>query len=192
MLDVCLGFDGSESDDWTCIRAETLDGYQFTPTYGPDDRPTIWNPADWGGFQPRSEVNAAVEELFSRYRVASMYCDPFWWRSEIDSWALAHGEKVVLEFRTNRVTQMHAALLRFVTDLSSGALTHDDCPITAAHVANARKFARPGDRYILKKPVGADHQKIDAAVTSVLAHEAASVARAAGWGTSGPSYVYVF
>ena len=39
---------------------------------------------------------------------------------------------------------------------------------------------------------GAYHQKIDAAVTSVLAHEAASDARAAGWGNEPESYAYVF
>jgi hypothetical protein len=43
--EVCLGLDGSDSDDWTALRAETIDGWQFTPTYGPDNRPCIWNPA---------------------------------------------------------------------------------------------------------------------------------------------------
>jgi phage terminase large subunit-like protein len=121
-----------------------------------------------------------------------MYCDPPWWQSEIDAWALEHGEKVVLEFATYRPVQMHAALQRFVTDLTTGSLTHDDCKSTALHIANARKAARPGDRYILTKPAGAYHQKIDAAVTSVLAHEAAADARAAGWGNAAESYAYVF
>src|SRR5690606_8928326 len=30
---VSLGFDGSTSGDWTAIRAETVDGHRFTPTY---------------------------------------------------------------------------------------------------------------------------------------------------------------
>ncbi len=42
-----------------------------------------------------------------------------------------------------------------------------------------RKVAKPGQKYILGKP--ADHQKIDAAMASILAHEAASDAREAGW-----------
>jgi hypothetical protein len=29
---ICLGFDGSDVDDWTAIRAETFDLHQFTPT----------------------------------------------------------------------------------------------------------------------------------------------------------------
>lgn len=184
MLDVCLAFDGSDSDDWTCIRAETRDGFQFTPKYGPDNLPTIWDPAKWQGRIPRLEVHAAVSELFARYNVKRMYCDPPYWDSEIESWSLEYGEDKVLEWHTRRPVQMHEALRRFITDLSTGALTHDDCPITAQHIANARKLARPGDRYIVGKP--AQHQKIDAAVTSVLCHEAASDALKDGWGSFQP------
>jgi hypothetical protein len=177
---VCLGFDGSESDDWTAIRAETLDGHRFTPRYGPDRRATVWDPAEWGGRIPRAEVLAAFDELFRRYVVGRAYCDPREWQSEIGDLALRHGEKVVLEWATYRPVQMHAALVRSVTDLLSGRSTHDDCPFAAAHVGNARKLARPGDRYILGKP--AQHQKIDVAMADVLAHEAAADAREAGWG----------
>ena len=192
MLDIALGFDGSQTDDWTCIRAETREGVLFTPTYGPDRRPTLWNPAEWGGIIPRGEVNAAVSELFGRYRVTRMYADPPWWQSEVDAWALEFGDNVVIPWPTYRVSQMHAALERFVTDLTAGSLTHDDCKVSATHIGNARKAAKAGERYILSKPAGAYHQKIDAAVTSVLAHEAASDARAAGWGNETESYAYVF
>lgn len=176
---VCLGFDGSESDDWTAIRAETIDGHRFTPRYGPDRRPTVWNPAEWGGTIPRGEVAAAVDELFRRYRVGRMYCDPRDWKSEIGDWALQHGEKVVVEWATYRIVQMHEALKRAVNDLVSGRSTHDDCPLAAQAVDNARKVAKPGDRYILGKPT--QHQKIDVAMADVLAHEAAADARVAGW-----------
>lgn len=177
---IAAGFDGSSTDDWTALRAETLSGFQFTPTYGPDRRPTIWDPAEWGGKIPRLEVHAAVDELFSDHDVVRMYCDPPHWSSEIEQWALRYGERTVIGWETYRATQMHAALLRFVTDLSTGELSHDGCPITKEHIANARKVPRPGERYILAKPAGAYHQKIDAAMASVLAHEAASDARAAG------------
>jgi hypothetical protein len=179
------GFDGSDVDDWTAIRLETMDGYQFTPTYGPDSRPTIWNPAEWGGRIPRGEVHAAVDHIFRTYRVLRMYCDPRDWQSEIETWGLEHGEDVVVEWATYRAVQMHAALERTVTDLTTKALTHDGCPITALHVGNARKLAKPGDRYILGKP--SQSQKIDAAVTSVLCHEATADARAAGLGKPEPS-----
>lgn len=102
------------------------------------------------------------------------YCDPRDWQSEIGDWALRYGEKVFVEWATYRVVQMFDALDRSVADLASGRSTHDGCPITSAHVANARKLARPGQRYILGKPE--QHQKIDVAMADVLAYEAASVA----------------
>jgi hypothetical protein len=186
---ICLGFDGSESDDWTALRAETIDGYRFTPTYGPDSRPTIWNPAEWNGSIPRGEVHAAVDEVCRRFRVKRAYCDPRDWQSEIGDWSLRHGDDVFVEWATYRVVPMHAALEREVTDLTSGRTTHDGCPITAAHVANARKLAKPGDRYILGKPN--QHQKIDAAMADALVHEAAADARAEGW-TDEPTHSYGF
>lgn len=175
---VCGGFDGSDVDDWTALRLETADGHRFTPTYGPDNRPTIWDPAEWGGQIPRPEIHAAMDEIAHRYRLVRVYCDPPGYQSEIEDWALKHGRTVFIEWATYRIAQMHDALERSVTDLTSGRSTHDACPITAMHVANARKLARPGQRYILGKP--AQHQKIDAAMADVLAHEAAADARSAG------------
>jgi phage terminase large subunit-like protein len=191
-MKVCLGFDGSTSDDWTALKAETFDGLLFTPTYGPDKRPTIWNPAEWGGSIPRGEVRTAVAQVFAEHDVKRMYCDPRDWQTEIDAWALEHGTEVVAEWATYRTVPMHAALERFVTDLTTGALKHDGCPITTQHIDNCRKVAKPGERYILSKPAGAYHQKIDAAVASVICHEAAADARAAGWGEPIDSRMFAF
>lgn len=178
---VCGGFDGSSTDDATVIKLETADGMLFTPRYGPDRRPTIWLPAEWDGVVPRAEVHAAWAEIAKTYRLERVYCDPFQWQSEIESWARLYGEETFVEWPTNTVKKMHSALDRFTTDLTTRALTHDGCPITTLHVANARRLAR-SDAYILGKPT--QHQKIDAAMTSVLAHKAASDARATGWGST--------
>lgn len=184
---ICIGFDGSFSGDWTALRCESLDGHRFTPTYGPDDRPTIWNPAEWNGTVPRSEVVAAVAELFDRFTVARMYVDPRHWETQADAWALEHGDDVVIIWPTNSISRMFPALNRYLTDLTEGTTTHDDCPITKTHALNARKLAKPGDKFILGKP--SEHQKIDALMADVLAHEAAADARAAGWvENTGPAY----
>jgi hypothetical protein len=177
---VVLGFDGSEVDDWTGIRAETLDGYQFTPAYGPDRRLCIWDPEEWEGQVPRLEVDAAVDELFSRFEVVRMYADPPYWTSEVAAWQARHGEKTVTEWHTNRAVQMHAACEQLLTDVvkADTPFRHDGCSMTSIHVRNARKAARPAKRYVLRK--AAVHQKIDLAVCSILAHEAASDAIAAG------------
>ena len=176
---VALGFDGSLSGDWTAIRAETRDGHRFTPTYGPDDRPTVWNPAEWGGAIPRSEVVAAVDELFARYKVARFYIDPRHWETQADQWALAHGDDVVAQWPTNQQGRMFPALSRYHVDLIEGATTHDGCLLAKTAALNARKVAKPGDKYLLGKP--SEHQKIDVLMADILAHEAASDMRAEGW-----------
>ncbi|MFW6091098.1 MAG: hypothetical protein ACODAF_04435 [Actinomycetota bacterium] len=177
--DVCLGFDGSDTDDWTAIRLETFDGHLFTPTYGPDSRPTIWLPEEWGGTIPRGEVHAAMDEINERYALRLAFCDPREWKSEIGEWAQLYGEEVFLEWATHRVIAMHDALERSLTDYRTGRSTHDSCELTKLAMGNARKAARPGGRYILAKP--SPSQKIDPAMADVLAHEAASVAREKGW-----------
>ncbi|MFC4006629.1 LAGLIDADG family homing endonuclease [Nonomuraea purpurea] len=177
---IVLGFDGSDSDDWTGIRAETADGYQFTPTFGPDRCPTVWDPAAYGGQVPRLEVAAAFDELMMRYRVIRAYIDPPGWTSEIDAWAEKYGDKVVIRWATYRPVQMHAANERLLVDVgkADSPFTHDGCPITAIHVRNTRKAPRPGQRYVLAK--ASQTQKIDLTVCSVLAHEAYGDALAAG------------
>ncbi|MGJ5898559.1 hypothetical protein ACSCBZ_42475 [Streptomyces niveiscabiei] len=185
---IVLGFDGSDVDDWTGLRAETLDGYQFTPRYGPDRLPCIWDPAEWEGQVPRLEVDAAFREMFERYDVVRAYADPPYWTSEVAAWQAAFGEKRVTEWHTNRVVQMHAACEQLLTDVTKkdSAFTHDGCETTAIHVRNARKAARPANRYVLRKATVL--QKIDLAVCSVLAHEAAQDAIAAGQAAPPPTY----
>lgn len=176
---ISLGFDGSSSGDWTALMAETSDGFQFTPTYGPDQRPAYWNPQEWGGRIPRSEVHAAVSEVFARFEVKRMYCDTRDWQTEIDDWAQLYGDEVVVEWPTYAIQRMFDALNRYANDLEQGAITHDGDKVARAHALNAIKLAKPGDKYILGKP--ADHQKIDILMARVLAHEAAADARASGW-----------
>lgn len=189
---MCGGFDGSENDDHTAIKLETREGFLFTPRYGPDRRPTIWNPSEWGGRIPRGEVRSAWSELTERFEFRRVYCDPGFhdetsWESEIEDWAQTYGEDVFVPWPTTSLQRMYPAIRRFEADLGT-LITHDGCPITATQIRNARKIAR-GERYTLGKP--AQHQKIDTAVTSVLAHEAASDERAAGWNDHIDSRMFV-
>ncbi|GAB3166645.1 hypothetical protein GCM10027059_25920 [Myceligenerans halotolerans] len=198
---VCGGFDGSENDDITGIKLETKAGYIFTPRYGPDRRPAIWDPREWGGTIPHDQVDVAWDEICGRYDVLRVYSDPGFrdelsWESDIERWATKHPDQEGKPRRfiswqmsgSARYGAVYEALRRFEADLSGGLITQDGCPITATHMANARKVARTGERYGLMKPER--HQKIDMAVTSVLAHEAASDMRAAGWPERRPTRVY--
>ena len=185
---IALGFDGSDSDDWTAIQAETIDGMTFTPRYGPDKRPSIWNPAEWNGNIPRGEVNAAVDELMNRFKVKRMYCDPHDWYSEIGDWSLKYGDEKVFEWNTSRVSRMYDEIKRFEVDLKERRLTHDGCPIATIHFANARKIAKPGQKYVLGKPT--QHQKIDVTMARILAHTAAMEAHTDGWGAETDSRMF--
>lgn len=194
---ICLGFDGSDADDLTGIRAETLDQYQFTPVYGVNRAPTLWDPRDWQGRVPRSEVMAAFRELASEFEIVRAYMDPPFWESEIDTLAAELGEKRFLRWYTNRPSQMHASLERFKTDVynTESAFTHDGDEVVATHLRNAVVRAGNVDpvtkirKYTIGKPE--KHQKIDYAMSSVLAHEAVMDAIAAGAAASDAgNYVY--
>jgi len=185
---IVLGFDGSDVDDWTGIRAETLDGYQFTPTYH-DGRPTIWDPRQYNGRVPRLEILAAFDEIFERFDVVRAYCDPPYWQSEIDALE-ARWPKRVFRWETYRPKQMHAALERMKTDvmLPESSFTHDGDETVATHIRNAVEVARPNQTYLIFK--ASETQKIDLAMSSVLAHEAAGDVIAAGYTQDEYEYVY--
>ena len=112
------------------------------------------------------------------------YCDPGFrdelsWESEIEAWDRAYGPKKFMPWSmsgSSRIGAVYEALRRFEADLTTHRITQDGCPITRTHMMNARKVAKTLERYGLAKPQ--QNRKIDAAVTSVLAHEAACDARA--------------
>jgi hypothetical protein len=92
---------------------------------------------------------------------------------------------------------MHSSLERFRTDVhnAESKFTHDGDTDTYTHLRNAIVRARTVDKltgirtYIIGKPT--DHQKIDLAMSSVLAHEAAMDAIASGALDEEPDeYVY--
>ncbi|MCQ9367961.1 phage terminase family protein [Brevibacterium sp. 91QC2O2] len=170
---ICLGFDGSESNDWTGIRAETLDLHQFTPTYHRGEREAIWNPRDWGGRVPRLEVNAAFEDIVSEYEVVLCYVDPFGWGTELATWAARWGDRVFVEWRTNRTNLMWEELEQFRTDVvqEDSTFTHDGNKTAGIHIRNAvEKALGAQGKYYIEKPT--EDQKIDLAMSSVLAHSA--------------------
>ncbi|MBF4549246.1 hypothetical protein [Pseudoclavibacter sp. VKM Ac-2888] len=188
---VALGFDGSDANDWTGIRLETLGQHQFTPTYTAGDvtRLALWKPEEWGGRIPREEVRAAVEHIFRTYDVTRGYFDPYLWQTDIAAWAQKYGEKRVIEWPTNGIKRMHAELVRFRDDVLEvdSAFTHDGCSEMRTNVSNAVVRARAGETFIIGKPE--DHQKIDLLMSGVLAHAAACDSIAAGLGKAQSSKV---
>lgn len=210
---VAMGMDLSNNNDWTGIRLETADLHQFTPTYdvGGERRPTVWDPANWGGFIPRGEVRAAVDFLTTEFHIIRAYIDPAGaamgsvdesalndddsWRTELAEWAAKYGQKIFIPWPCSRISPMHASLEQFRSAIRNpdSRFTHDADIVTRTHVTNAVMVAKTGGRYMLGKPHGADHQKIDQAMSSDLAHEAAMDALKEGdFKTQTDSRMFVF
>lgn len=196
---VALGMDLSNNNDWTGIRLETADLYQFTPTYrvGGEERLAVWDPLLFGGFIPRGEVRAAVDFLAGEFDIVRAYIDPAGsamgavdgaiddnddsWRTELAEWSARYGASKGSQvskwvaWSCARITPMHASLEQFRSAIRNpeSLWRHDGDKITRTHVGNAVMVAKTGGRYVLGKPHGADHLKIDQAMSSDLAHEAA-------------------
>ena len=180
--EIGLGFDGSDTNDATFLRACTREGYSFV--IGAWARPKgsdllLWEAANPGKRWSvnRTDVDAAVNQAFADYRVGRMYADPWGWRSEIEGWAVRHGAEAVLAFDVNSSSRFAPAVDRWRTAIIEGTHTHDADPLTAEHVkaAHLKKVGENAEdgrtRYVIVK--GSDRRKIDGAVADILALEAA-------------------
>lgn len=183
---VCLGFDGSMFDDATALVASRLDD-GLIEVLGVWQRPDGAAGTDWE--VPRNEVDAAMFRAMDTYAVLRAYCDPPFWQSEIERWAVDFGDVIVPWF-TNRDRAMGAALERFRTDTQTGELKHNGDKRLAEHVGNAR-VAETRSGYRIEKPGRRSNEKIDLAMAAVLAYEARCDAIAAGDRVRGKRAVFI-
>ena len=168
-----LGFDGSISGDATVLWGCTRDGFLFEIAAW--ERPPGAS-REWR--VPRGEVHDMLVDVFARYTVGTLLCDPPLWRSEIEEWVRLYGEERVLELSTNSAVRFAPACDRFVTAIREGTVTHDGSELLTRHLAaTARKKVRVNDpdddgrsKFVFVK---AGTSKIDASVAAVLAYEAA-------------------
>jgi phage terminase large subunit-like protein len=163
---VVLAFDGSASGDSTALIGCTLDGHLWVEG--------LWeNPGDPRWRVPREQVTHAVDIAFDRYDVAELACDPWGWRSEIESWAQRHGEKRVLEWNTGAAQRMAPATDRLYQAVTTGAVTHDGDERLAAHIAHCIAKRTPMGDLVSKDKRGSP-RKIDAAVAAIVAYDRAA------------------
>lgn len=168
--EIGLGFDGSTYHDATVLRGCTRDGYSFVIGR--------WSkPENGQGWQvPRAEVNQAVADAFSRYRVGRMLADPPGWWTELEAWTEKYGKEVVVAFDTGQARRMAPAIDRWRTAVRAHRHTHDGdefctTQIKDARLRKVRLTDADDDRTLFmfeKGPAGTD-----AAVADVLAFEAA-------------------
>lgn len=162
---ITLGFDGARTGDATALIACRISDGLLQPL-------GIWEAPDDGRpwEVPSGEVDAALADAMSRYRVVRGYFDPPLWQTEIDGWAHEYGEQLVMRFHTKR-GRMIDAVERFRTDLVAARFSHTGSDTLTRHALNAQvREVRGG--YWLAKPGSAPADKIDAAVAAVLAYEA--------------------
>lgn len=164
---IVMAFDGSASGDSTALVGCTMDGHVFVIglwEHPPDD--PRWR-------VPREDVDRAVADAFERYDVVELACDPWGWRSEIESWSKRHGQRRVIEWNTGAAQRMAPATDRLFQAVATGALTHDGDPRLAAHMGNCVAKATPMGDLVSKDKKGSP-RKIDAAVAAIVAFDRAA------------------
>lgn len=176
---ICLGFDGSRSRDATSLVAARVSDGRIFPLH-------TW---EWDGSEdwtvPRREVDQAVRDAMTGYKVGYLFADPYRWQDYLDAWEQAFPDKIV-EFPTTTERRMDAAIERFLTAvaLAEDPLTHNGDPVLARHISNGvlakGKKKPPRDdgvdsglpQYylrVVKKKYG---HWIDAFIAAILAYEA--------------------
>ncbi len=181
---VALGFDGSKTGDWTALVAcELATGFVWPLGIW---RPEVQLAENTPPEVDRDAVDAAVDEAFSRFRVARMYADPPYWKEEIAAWQGRYGDKVVLKWETYVNRRMGMALRSFAQAIADKTLTHDGDDTLAEHIGNASRLTlkERDDKgtpfWKIQKETPDSPKKIDAAMAAILAWEARTDAIASG------------
>ena len=180
---ITLGFDGSRYHDATALVAtEVASGYQWPlGIWGrPDSLPLSerWE-------VPIGEVETAVARAFAKWEVWRLYADPPYWEGAVAAWAGRYGDKVVIEWWTNRTRQMSYALRSFATAIRAGDVSHDGDATLASHIGNAVRIETGrtddvGALWVIAKERPGSPHKIDGAMAACLSWEARMDAITAG------------
>lgn len=171
---VCLGFDGSRTDDSSVLVAVRVsDGAVFV--LGMWEKPPGTEGIGWE--VPRELVRGAVDEAFATLNVIGFYSDVAEWETDVDDWRDRYGErlliaasvkhKVAWDMRGHQAETTYAAenLHRAIVD---GDLPHNGDLRLERHFRNARR--RPG-RYGVSfgKESRESPDKVDAVAATLLA-----------------------
>lgn len=168
---ISLGFDGSRFDDATALIGTVMEtGFQFPLG--------IWLPKHLpnGSVEGvnEEEVDGAVSDIFERFEVVRMYCDPEKWESWVGLWANRYGKERVLRYLTRDRKPMAYAIRAYRTAMASGEVGNDGDATVLSHMANARRHytnlvdEQGAKLWILRKERPDSPNKIDAAVAGVL------------------------
>ena len=191
---ITLGFDGARWRDSVALVGTHLEtgtqwliGLWEKPVVIGDQRETD----EWEA--PEGEINATVEMAFQQWNVWRMYCDPPYWETQVAKWAGLHGEKVVIEWWTNRMKPMAYAIKGFDNAIKAREIGNDGNENLARHIGNAvKKNLNLVDEdgsplWVIYKERADSPFKIDAAMAAILSWQARCDALTSGAATSGKS-----
>lgn len=169
---ICLGFDGSKSNDWSALVAcRVEDGMLFVIE--------TWNPEKTGGEIPRTDVDAKVRACFERFDVVGFRADVKEFEAYVDQWGADFRRKLKVNATPGNPVafDMRGQTKRFAFDCErlhdaviEGEVCHDGNPILRQHVVNARRNPTTFDAISIRKASKDSSRKIDAAVCAVLAY----------------------
>lgn len=168
---IVLFFDGSKSHDATaCVGCALEDGYIFTVG--------VWEPKDMVPVDAEA-IDNRISAVFEKYSVVAFFADvrewegyvkttwPDRWADQMGVWAVAGGklpESIAWDMRSHsREFALAAELVE--TEIAEGAFYHDDDPVVARHMGNARRYETKWNGAIsVKKETPNSPAKIDACV----------------------------
>lgn len=183
--EIALFFDGSKSRDATALVGCCIsDGHIFVPKTI-DGKPTIWEPDPKHTTEDvvsAHEVDLAVDHVFDTHNVVGFFGDVKEWESFVKvTWpdryadrlrvrALPtgkHPETIAWDMRSNvQAFTFAAELVLSEITAEEPQFTHDDNPVLARHVANARNRPNNWGTSIGKESPDSP-RKIDAAVCMI-------------------------
>lgn len=175
--EIVLGFDGGRTNDATALVAIRVSDRVIIPI-------RVWEKPreveEW--VVPHDQVESAVHDTFSRYKVRAFFADVNLWESFILSWSADYGEQLAVRasgesqigWDMRGVRKATLAHERLVDGLQSGKVFHNGDPILVQHISNARKRYNVHGLSFGKESRDSS-RKVDAYAATVLAYEALTV-----------------
>jgi phage terminase large subunit-like protein len=162
--EVLLTFDGSVDEDATALGMVTMGDdphFELLAVWEPDESDENWQ-------VPRDEVDAVIEDAFSKFKVYRLMADPAYWRTELQFWSEKYGARKILEWPVTN-SRMGPAVAEAYKRIKDQTITVEENPTLRRHIANAVVKDLAGGLQTIKKEKRGSAKKIDAAVTFVIA-----------------------
>jgi phage terminase large subunit-like protein len=139
----------------------------------------VWNPDNYpNGEVPRDEVDAAVRNAFTSYKVVAFRADVKEFEAYVDQWGqdfkkqlkvhASPGNPVAFDMRGQK-KRFAFDCERFLDAVLEREVYHNGDPVLKQHVLNARRHPTVYDAISIRKASKDSSKKIDAAVCAVLA-----------------------